>query len=399
MKRTMLFPSQCFKGSYDVNLTVSLQPTNSKKKTKVCQSNLKHMYWSSVQQLVHHSVTGCPMRAGDLLASGTISGKEQHNFGSMLELSWKGSREVILDGAEGSKEVRKFLNDGDAVIMEGWCRKEGIGRVGFGQCSARILPAVPFPYEPEDKIGKVATPTQPTPQFTNFKLYGFWRSSCTWRVRIALAAKGIPHEIIPIDLFSKEQMIDDYTTKNYMQQVPTLEFMDENNTIVRLTQSLAIIEFLDSAFADRGGRMLPLEPIARAKVKEIAEIVNSGIQPLQNLSIIEMLDNKAVPPSNPGEAVGKKIAKEVIEKGLVTLENNVSHLHAADRKAGPFAVGSFGPTIADICLVPQLYNGQRFGIEVERICPTLVEIEKACKNHPWFQAVLPDMQRSTVFKN
>jgi len=381
-------------GSYDVNLTVSLQPSNTQKTTKVCQSNLKHMYWSSVQQLVHHSVTGCPMRAGDLLASGTISGKEQHNFGSMLELSWKGNREIILDGAEGSKEVRKFLKDGDAVIMEGWCRKEGIGRVGFGQCSARILPAIPFPYEVEEKIVQAATATQPTPKFTNFKLYGFWRSSCTWRVRIALAAKEIPYEIVPIYLFSKEQMIDDYTAKNHMQQVPTLEFNDETDTIVRITQSLAIIEFLDSAFADRGGMILPLEPIARAKAKEIAEIVNSGIQPLQNLSTIQTLDSMAAQQGNPDEGVGKKFAKEAIEKGLSILEDKISRLHAADRKAGPFAVGSFGPTIADICLVPQFYNGRRFGIEVERICPTIVQIENACKNHPWFRAVLPDMQRS-----
>ena len=131
-------------GSYDVNLTVSLQPKGSTSKaTQICQSNLKHLYWSSVQQLVHHSVTGCPMVPGDLLASGTISGKERHNFGSMLELSWKGTREIKLDGGE----VRKFLKDGDAVIIEGRCEKEGVGRIGFGQCSGRVLPAIPFPYE------------------------------------------------------------------------------------------------------------------------------------------------------------------------------------------------------------------------------------------------------------
>lgn len=145
-------------GSYDVSLTVSLQPKAVSKTTQVCQSNLKHMYWSSVQQLVHHSVTGCPMKAGDLLGSGTISGKECHNFGSMLELSWKGTREVALDGGE----IRKFLKDGDAVIMEGWCEKEGMGRVGFGQCSGRVLPAIPFPYETQMEETK-----QP-----QFKLHG-----------------------------------------------------------------------------------------------------------------------------------------------------------------------------------------------------------------------------------
>jgi len=138
-------------GSYDVSLAVSLQPnTSASKITRICQSNLKHMYWSSVQQLVHHSVTGCPMNAGDLLASGTISGKERCNFGSMLELSWKGTRQIVLDGGE----VRKFLQDGDAVIMNGWCEKKGVGRVGFGLCSGRVLPANPFPYDSQTEVPK-----------------------------------------------------------------------------------------------------------------------------------------------------------------------------------------------------------------------------------------------------
>eukprot|EP00581_Thalassiosira_minuscula_P011802 CAMPEP_0183722918 /NCGR_PEP_ID=MMETSP0737-20130205/14722_1 /TAXON_ID=385413 /ORGANISM="Thalassiosira miniscula, Strain CCMP1093" /LENGTH=584 /DNA_ID=CAMNT_0025953165 /DNA_START=433 /DNA_END=2187 /DNA_ORIENTATION=+ len=146
-------------GSYDVNLTVSLQPKGASKPTQLCQSNLKHTYWTSTQQLVHHSVTGCPMNAGDLLASGTISGKERHNFGSMLELSWGGSKEIVLENENGDEhEVRKFLEDGDAIIMKGWCEKEGMGRVGFGQCSGRVLPAIPFPYKSE--IMDDAKPTQ-----------------------------------------------------------------------------------------------------------------------------------------------------------------------------------------------------------------------------------------------
>ena len=376
-------------GSYDVNLTVSIQPPNASKATQICNSNLKHMYWSSVQQLVHHSVTGCPMRAGDLLASGTISGVEQHNFGSMLELSWKGTREIELDGGE----VRKFLKDGDAVIMKGWCEREGVGRVGFGQCSGKILPAIPFRYDSQKELTEevvVGTTKQAEQKYSNFKLYGYWRSSCSWRVRIALAAKGIPYKTVPINLLEKVQMSDEYSLMNPLQQVPALEFMD-GTTTVKITQSLAIIEFLESAFANQGGRLLPLDPVARAKVKEISEVVNSGTQPLQNLSVIGAIDSIAG-KNGPGKEFGKK----AIVDGLSAVEKLVAAIHSSDNEGvshvGPFATGSFGPTLADACLAPQLYNARRFGVELESICPTLVEIEKKYVVHPWFQNARPEAQ-------
>jgi maleylacetoacetate isomerase len=376
-----------FTGSYDVNLSVSIQPSSTSKTTQICNSNLKHMYWSSAQQLVHHSVTGCPMRAGDLLASGTISGKEQHNFGSMLELSWKGSREIELDGGE----VRKFLKDGDAVIMKGWCQREGMGRVGFGQCSGKILPAIPFPYESQKKANEEgSTAMQPEQRYTSFKLYGYWRSSCSWRVRIALAAKGIPYETVPINLLEKVQTSDEYSSINPMQQVPVLEFMDGGN-VVRITQSLAIIEFLETAFDNRGGRLLPPDPLARAKVKEIAEVINSGTQPLQNLSVVGTIDSMS-----GKDGLGKEFGKQAILNGLSSVEKLVATIHSSDGKgapaAGPFATGSFGPTLADACLAPQLYNARRFGVDLESVCPTLLEIEKKYNDHPWFQNTQPEAQ-------
>jgi maleylacetoacetate isomerase len=376
-------------GSYDVNLTVSIQPSTTSQTTQICNSNLKHMYWSSAQQLVHHSVTGCPMNAGDLLASGTISGAEQHNFGSMLELSWKGSREIQLDDGE----VRKFLKDGDAVIMKGWCQREGMGRVGFGQCSAKILPANPYPYDSQKDDEENCEATQ---RYTNFKLYGYWRSSCSWRVRIALAAKGIPYETVPINLLEKAQSSDDYSSMNPMQQVPTLEFMDgESTSVVRITQSLAIIEFLESAFGNRGGRLLPLDPVSRAKVKEIAEVINSGTQPLQNLGVIKAIDTLS---SASTESSGKEFGKEAIVNGLSSVEKLVAVIHGHGKdgeggdSAGPFTTGSFGPTLADACLAPQLYNARRFGVDLESVCPTLVEIEKKYEDHPWFINARPEAQ-------
>ena len=121
--------------NYDVNLSVSITPEGSEEKT-VCNSNLKYMYWNMVQQLAHHTVNGCNINTGDLYGSGTISGKDENSYGSMLELAWMGTKPLQMkDGSE-----RKFINDGDTVTMRGYAEKDG-KRVGFGEVSAKILPA------------------------------------------------------------------------------------------------------------------------------------------------------------------------------------------------------------------------------------------------------------------
>jgi fumarylacetoacetase len=119
----------------DIKLEVYIQPDNGNA-NKVCTSNYKYMYWTMEQQLAHHTVNGCNVNVGDLMGSGTISGPEPHEFGSMMELSWKGTKPLKLD--DGSE--RKFINDNDTVILKGWCEKDGI-RVGFGECKAKVLPA------------------------------------------------------------------------------------------------------------------------------------------------------------------------------------------------------------------------------------------------------------------
>lgn len=123
---------------FDVHLEVAIKAEGAAEGGVVCRSNLKHMYWTGKQQLAHHSVTGCNMQPGDLLGSGTISGPEQESFGSMLELSWRGSREVPI----GNGDVRKFIKDGDDVVMTGYAQGDGY-RVGFGDCSGKVLPAHP----------------------------------------------------------------------------------------------------------------------------------------------------------------------------------------------------------------------------------------------------------------
>lgn len=121
--------------NYDINLEVAIQPEGASP-TTVCRSNYKYMYWTMSQQLAHHTVNGCNVRVGDMYGSGTISGPEKSSYGSMLELSWKGTQPVNLDNGE----ERKFIQDMDTVIMRAYGKKDGV-RIGFGECSSQVLPA------------------------------------------------------------------------------------------------------------------------------------------------------------------------------------------------------------------------------------------------------------------
>lgn len=119
----------------DINLEVAIAPESGDEKV-VCQSNYRHMYWNMNQQLAHHTVNGCNIKAGDMMASGTISGGEEGMYGSMLEITWKGTKPVQMpDGSE-----RKFIQDNDTVIMRGYSQRDGV-RVGFGEVKAKVLPA------------------------------------------------------------------------------------------------------------------------------------------------------------------------------------------------------------------------------------------------------------------
>jgi fumarylacetoacetase len=120
--------------SYDICLQVDIQP-ESGLPTTVSNSNFKYMYWNMIQQLTHHTVNGCNVRVGDLMASGTISGPTPDSYGSMLEIAWKGTKPVPLnDGSE-----RRFIHDGDTVMMSAWCQNEQF-RIGFGECKGLIIP-------------------------------------------------------------------------------------------------------------------------------------------------------------------------------------------------------------------------------------------------------------------
>ena len=122
--------------NYDLELEVGLRAASMNEALRICHTNFKYMYWSSVQQLVHHASSGCAMNVGDLLGSGTISGPEKSQRGSLLEISWNATEPIEL----ASGIVRTFLDDGDSLVMRGWCQGDGY-RVGFGDVEGTIAPA------------------------------------------------------------------------------------------------------------------------------------------------------------------------------------------------------------------------------------------------------------------
>ncbi len=122
--------------AYDIHLEVWLQGERMERAERICASNAKYLYWNVCQQLAHHTVNGCNLQPGDLLATGTISGPDPGSYGSLLELAWKGTKPIRLPNGE----TRVFLQDGDRVTLTGWCQGQGY-RVGFGEATGRVLPA------------------------------------------------------------------------------------------------------------------------------------------------------------------------------------------------------------------------------------------------------------------
>jgi maleylpyruvate isomerase len=208
------------------------------------------------------------------------------------------------------------------------------------------------------------------------RLHTYWRSSATYRVRIALNLKELAYEPVLVNILTGGQDTDDYRGKNPMGQVPALEVVENDGRTHVLAQSLPIIEYLDERF-----RELPLLPAAleaRAHARALAEIVNSGIQPLQNLSVTRRLQAAGVDD--------KAWVQHFIARGLTAFERTVEHAGLAAR----YCLGDT-PTLADCCLVPQLYAARRFGVDLAGF-PRIAAIGAACEELPAFAAAHPDRQ-------
>lgn len=124
-------------GAFDITLEAWLQTASLREPFLLSRGSFRHMYWTLAQMVAHHTSNGCPLKPGDLIASGTVSGPEEENRGCLLERTWKGSKPLNLP----SGETRQFLQDGDEVILRGYCSRDGFVRIGLGQCAGRVLPA------------------------------------------------------------------------------------------------------------------------------------------------------------------------------------------------------------------------------------------------------------------
>jgi maleylpyruvate isomerase len=364
------------------------------------------------------------MKAGDILGTGTISGPTDSSLGSMLELSWKGSREVSLGQGPGSTAIgRKFLEDGDTVTLTGYAEiknthtgvetgagAEGSYRIGFGSVSGKILPALPVTSFtaplPSSSARAQGVPRVPS-KYSDFRLFSYWRSTCSWRVRIALALKDIPYEYVPVNIL--ERYLDGpdsaaATLPNPLHQVPVLEFKEASSgEKILLTQSVAIMEFLDELYPTRCP-LLPSDPLLRARVRQVSEIVASGIQPFQGIAIIRQVKHADV-FGTPVD--GQAYAKLKCEEGLLALELLLASLRgpahnanidAAQNPPPVFAAGTSFPTLADLCLIPQVYNARvRLGITVDGAThPHIAEVDAMCAALAAFKKADPAMQPDAV---
>src|SRR4051794_25494203 len=213
------------------------------------------------------------------------------------------------------------------------------------------------------------------------RLYNYWRSSSSWRVRIALAWKGLSYEYRPVNLIASggEQNAPSFQALNAMTQVPLLELDDGVGPPRRLSQSMAILEYLEERFPTPP--LLPPDPWRRARTRQMAEIVNSGIQPLQNLPVLHRVRDQL-------RCDERVWFHHFVERGLRALEG------IAQEESGTFLIGG-QPTLADVLVVPQLYNARRYQLELSHF-PTLLRVEAACLALPAFADTHPDRHPDAI---
>lgn len=206
------------------------------------------------------------------------------------------------------------------------------------------------------------------------RLHGYFRSSAAWRVRIALNLKGVTAEHAFHHLRKGEQRAPDYLRLNPQGLLPALE--TDNGAV--LTQSLAICEWLDESHPKPS--LLPGDAVARARIRAFADAIACDIHPVQNLKVLARLRGMGVPEE---EVTGW--ARWVIQEGLEACEVLLAG------GEGPFCFGA-GPTLADVCLIPQVGNARRFGADISGLT-RIASVVRACEAQPAFAAAAPDRQR------
>ncbi|XP_026209523.1 maleylacetoacetate isomerase isoform X2 [Anabas testudineus] len=206
---------------------------------------------------------------------------------------------------------------------------------------------------------------------TKTVLHGYFRSSCSWRVRIAFALKGIEYDQAPVNLIKDggQQFTEQYKKINPMQQVPAVEIDG-----ITLSQSLAAIQYIDETRP--GPRLLPADPVKRAQVRMISDLIASGIQPLQNVYVLQKVGAEKI-----------QWAQHFIERGFQALEPMLK------QTAGKYCVGD-EISMADICLVPQVYNAQRYKVDVDQY-PTIKRLNQTLLEIDAFQVTHPSRQPDT----
>ncbi len=213
------------------------------------------------------------------------------------------------------------------------------------------------------------------------KLHGYWRSSASYRVRIALAWKGLDYEYSPVHLLKAggEQKSAEYSRLNPAKLVPTLEIKDPNSgEHLVLNQSLAIIEYLDACFPEK--RLVPESPVVAALVRTLALDMAGDLQPIANLRVLQYLTGQLQQPD---------------EQKLAWISHWVTQAFSAfearlQKTAGKYCVGD-NVTLADVCLIPQVYNAKRFNIDLSGY-PRLCSVVEALEELPAFIAARPENQ-------
>jgi maleylacetoacetate isomerase len=209
------------------------------------------------------------------------------------------------------------------------------------------------------------------PAMTRITLYDYWRSSASYRVRIALGLKGLAYERVPVNLLEGEQQAEAYRARNPQGFVPMLEADG-----LRLTQSLAIVDWLEAAHPEPA--LYPRDPADRAHVLALALTVACDIHPLNNVRVLRYLSRNLEQPQPARDAW----YRHWVAEGLAALEA------MAAPRAGRFLFGD-APTLADVCLVPQIYNARRFEVPLDAL-PTLVRADAEANRNEAFAAAHPD---------